>query len=258
MKLAIYGSCVSRDAVETLPAESYDLTRYVARSSLLSAGTDARAMTRRFPKPSSEFQARQLEWDASGRLEELLGEAIKDADLLLWDLTDERHGVLRFPDGTYLTRTVDIMSSSQLKAICDEGQLIRFGADEHFVTWSYAADRFVDWLRRRDILDRTLVLAVPWAVRLTDGSPTPSSMGTGATEANAAYARYYGHLRDLGLAVRTLSSDSVLGDPQHRWGPAPFHYAAPVYAEIRQAIWTHLEQRGHSQPTSPDGGAHRV
>ena len=220
--------------VDTLPQESYRLTRYVARSSLLSAGTDCRTTTRKFANPTSEFQARQFNWDAGGSLTDLIDAVIDDTDILLWDLIDERHGVFRFSDGTYLTRTVDIMTTPGLSDIERLGEHIAFGTDAHFAMWTHAADRFVDWLRKRKALHRTLLVAVPWAETLNDGSPAPVSMGVPASQGNAAFARYYGHLSGLGMTL--LQTKSPIGDAGHRWGPAPFHYTSEVYASIREKM----------------------
>lgn len=234
VRIAIVGSCVSRDTVEARPPESYQLLRYIARNSSISVGSDASSHLPDALEMDSPFQQRQLELDAHGELWGELALLGPDVDVLLWDLCDERHGVVRFDDGSYLTRSIDILSNPTLVATLDPGEHITFGSDRHFHMWELATDRFVGFLRDQGLLDRTLVLATDWAERTTQGKTTPWSMGTKPRKANVAFARYYDHLRSLGLTL--VHVDQPLADPEHRWGLAAFHYTPAVYAQMNAAI----------------------
>jgi hypothetical protein len=240
VRIAIYGSCVSRDMVETWPADQYELLVYIARQSLLSAGTNARS---HFPEPiplSSEFQRRNIESDLRGDLVARLTAVADRTDLLLWDLTDERHGCVRFPDGTCATCTVESLGSAPLKAALEAGTHLQFGSGEHFRAWAKRAEDFVTTLSEHRLLDRTLVLAVPWAERDRDGRPAPWSMGQSASTANRRFQRYHAHLESLGLPLARV--DEPTFDPNHKWGPAPFHYEPWVYADLRRKVLSSLSQ----------------
>ena len=233
LRVAVFGSCVSRDTVAAAPAGPIELLAYVARHSLCSAGTDA---TRWMPSPvplTSAFQLRNFVADADGTAFEPWWAAAERADVLLVDLTDERHGVVEFADGTRITRSIEGLVNAEIAAAYGAGEHLRFGSDEHFARWSAAADAFLDRLGERGLLARTLLVAVPWAERAIDGAAAPGSMGTAPRDANAAYARYHELVRARGVAL--VSVDDPRADPGHRWGFAPFHYAPEVYAAVHEA-----------------------
>lgn len=232
VRVVVYGSCVARDTIDLAAAAFTEVPTYVARQSLLSAGSDASAQFPRDAPIDSAFQKRQMASDFAGNLDEQLRSIPADVDVLLWDLTDERHGVHVFDDGTVVTRSIDLVNAPQALAAVDGTRHIPFGTDEHFETWTGKADAFVARLKELHLFERTVVLQVPWALVTKDGNPTPWSMGVSAGDANEAYRRYYQHLHDLGFAVLELQPLAVLADPDHRWGLAPFHYTPDVYREI--------------------------
>ncbi|MFL0576519.1 DUF6270 domain-containing protein [Brevibacterium luteolum] len=142
LRVAVFGSCVSRDTCEYLP--SADVVCYVARQSAIvhlhPAGTG------RWPADelNSAFQAKMfngdMEADAVSRL------AAVEADVLLVDLVDERRGVWQFPDGSYLTNSVEAARAGvETWAPLEGARLIPFGTSEHFRLWSSG---FVTVMRR--------------------------------------------------------------------------------------------------------------
>ncbi|MFI8778699.1 DUF6270 domain-containing protein [Brachybacterium paraconglomeratum] len=237
-RATIYGSCVARDSVDLAGAGRLEVTDYVARQSLLSAGHDATARFPEDPQVSSRFQRRMLQADFAGDLEARLDAVVETTDVLIWDLTDERHGVHVFDDGSVVTRSIDLTAVPEALRAVEGSRHVPFGTDEHFALWAPRAEQFQGYLRGRGLLEKTVVLQVPWAFVSPDGRKTPVSMGTSAIEANEAYRRYYAHLRELGFAVIELQPLGVLADPEHRWGFAPFHYTQDVYEEIIQRILT--------------------
>ncbi|WP_193105882.1 DUF6270 domain-containing protein [Brachybacterium sp. FME24] len=239
-RVTIYGSCVARDSVDLAGGSQLTVADYIARQSLISAGQDAAARFPADPQVSSRFQRRMMEADFSGDLETRLDAIAARTDLLLWDLTDERHGVHVFDDGTVVTRSIDLTAVPEVLAVVDEAHHVAFGTDEHFALWSPRAEQFRDHLRQLDLVDKTVVLQVPWALVTTDGRETPVSMGTSAIEANEAYRRYYERLRELGFTLLEMQPLGVLADPEHRWGLAPFHYTQDVYEEIIQRVLAEL------------------
>ena len=236
MRVTVYGSCVARDTVDLAGSDHLDVVAYVARQSLLSADHDA---SEHFPAEveiSSDFQRRMMTGDFAGNLEERLAEAAPETDVLLWDLADERHGVHVFDDGSVVTRSIDIVRAPEVLSVVEGARHIPFGTDEHFELWAPQAETLHGRLQELELLSRTVVLRVPWALVTTEGKTTPWSMGTNAREANAAYHRYYEHLAQLGFRILELQPLGVLADPEHRWGLAPFHYTQDVYEEIVERV----------------------
>lgn len=235
-RVLVYGSCVARDSIAFAAKDSVDLRGYIARQSLISAGSDATAHLPEEVPVSSAFQGRMIRNDFAGGLYDRLIERGSGIDVLLWDLADERHGVHRFPDGSIATRSIDTIRISTIAERFEEAEHLVFGSPEHLRLWSAQVDVFVAFLRDHDLFDRTIVLEVPWAVLTTDGKPSPWSMGVRASEANKRYRPYYDFLRQRGFKVIDLDEGSVRADPEHRWGAAPFHYSPAVYDEVLRQL----------------------
>jgi hypothetical protein len=243
-RLFLYGSCVTRDTAEYLPAHRYALLQYVARQSLISAYAPASAALD-LTGIESGFQRRMLEGDARGNLPGLLEEASQAIDLLVWDLADERLGVLRSPEGGVVTRSVEAISAGVLSQL-PEWELLEFGSDQHFSLWSDALDRFTGLLKRLDLLRRTVILEVPWAETSDDGSVVPTSFGLSSSMANDRYERYYARARASGVPIEQVQRGGVIASATHRWGLAPFHYAHSTYQEIVRRIETRLVRAASS------------
>ncbi|MBO0901200.1 hypothetical protein J1G43_14640 [Cellulomonas sp. zg-ZUI22] len=224
---------MTRDTFEHAPPELYTLRRYVARQSLISAFAGPAPVT----APSSitsSFQRRMLEGDAAGNLPQLLTEAPL-VDLLLWDLTDERLGVLVSPEDHVVTRSVERMRVG-VDEVLDGWRHVELGSQEHHERWTAALGHFRKLLGRLGLLDRTLLLDVPWAVDSDDGSPVPSSFGMSSYEANERLAPYYEEAGAAGLGVGRVAPEQVIAAANHRWGHAPFHYTDITYAAVVNVI----------------------
>ncbi|WP_404311779.1 DUF6270 domain-containing protein [Agrococcus terreus] len=235
-RVLVYGSCVARDTIECAEPAGVELVGYIARQSLLSAGSNAAAHLPEKLGVASKFQAKMIRADFVGSLLERLRISASDVDVVLWDLADERHGVHRFSDGTLVTRSIDTIRADAVAEAVRAAEHVEFGSDEHFALWAASVESFERFLRDRDLLDRLVVLEVPWAVRTTEGKPSPWSMGVRAKDANARYRRYYGLLRQRGFRMVALREDQVLADPAHRWGLAPFHYTPEAYRELLRRL----------------------
>ena len=108
MKIAIFGSCVSRDTAEFMPEA--EVVAYVARHSVTSlesphgtAGIDLSDLT-------SAFQKRMVTSDLKGSGIERIVKNAGDLDVVLLDLVDERRGFWKFPDGTTMTNSIEVES----------------------------------------------------------------------------------------------------------------------------------------------------
>jgi len=176
-----------------------------------------------------------LEGDADGSLPAQLQHEADRTDLILWDLTDERLGVLRSPDGHIMTRSVDMMSAGLLDDMAS-WQFIPFGSEEHIQLWATALDEFIALLDRLGLRDRIKLLALPWAERSDDGTPAPASFGTLPASANIEFKRYHALARQRGVATISPPPDEVIAASRHKWGPAPFHYTIGTYKTILSEI----------------------
>lgn len=229
----VYGSCVSRDLVELADGGRGSVARYTARQSLASAFGGGRSdLTLPVPSALSPFQRRMVTDDLRSALPAQLREAAsRGVRAVLWDLTDERLGVYALPDGTVVTRSIDLISSGldatlAARVLDGSAQFHEFGGPGHLDRWSRALAAFRDLAR--DLRLRVVLLDVPWAERDDLGRPTPSSFGTTARAANASFRRYV-DLAARAVEVVTLRPHEVVAAHDHRWGAAPFHYTTETY-----------------------------
>ena len=100
-RITVYGSCVARDAAREMEKRGWS----VARQSLISAGRPADVGDVDLSLLPSPFARRSFLSDMVGNLEAQLTSVAARTDLLLWDLTDERLGVLETAPRAFLTRS---------------------------------------------------------------------------------------------------------------------------------------------------------
>ena len=260
-RLAIYGSCVSRDAVPYLDSEDWTLTAYHARQSAAVLALPYQRPDLDLRGMPSAFRRRVVTGDLTRSAVWALPHL--PADVLLWDLTDERLGVARLPGGHLVTRSVEVTDLG-LPAVAD-AEWIEFGSDEHFDLFRIGTTRLVTALQESGQVQRLVLLDCPFTARVPRAGQRRRRYGPGrgqrrahgpddtsqdrptrevsperlawmagyAVDANAAYRRYVHFVRDvLGVATIHVSARHLALDPEHRWGLAPYHYSASTYRAI--------------------------
>lgn len=233
--LMIYGSCVSRDAFDVLDS-SYSLLGYVARQSMISA----------FSRPTdllsgealaSAFQNRSLAGDIKSNLLQHLRRHAADIDLLVIDLTDERLGVVRLPDGSYVTHSRELVSSGRLRMVEGPKPTIDVATEQHWTLWESSADRLFNALTAMGLREKTIVLNTPWAEVTELGEPVENFRGgTSTAELNAYFAECCAHIRTFGYTVLTLPEDLRYAASDRKWGTAPYHFGAAANSWIADQI----------------------
>lgn len=168
-RVAVLGSCVSRDTCEFLANST--VSAYVARQSAivsLCAVGEERFSARGL---RSSFQVKMFEGDqqADGPMRIVDSEP----DLILTDLADERRGVWSFPDGSFLTNSIEAFHTGVEQWAPELGaRLIQFGTDEHFSLWTKGFETQFRYLCEQGYADKLIFLDIQWAAAI-DGSPYP-------------------------------------------------------------------------------------
>ena len=207
----------------------------MARQSLISAGRPADAGDLDLSVLTSPFARRSFLSDMVGNLEAQLTAVAARTDLLLWDLTDERLGVLETAPGAFLTCSTEAMTAGLYDDIT--GRHVELGTTEHLHLWRPALHHFSTFLKQLDLMDRTVLIHVPWAMRTASDEPTISSWGQTATETNWVMTRYIDLVRqEAGVRILRAPDELVIADDAHRRGPAPFHYVAALYAWLADEL----------------------
>lgn len=235
-RVFIYGSCVSRDTFEHLDPEQFELVAYVARQSALSAYTRPVELMAP-PTLESQFQQRMISGDFASSLRPQIAGAAAGTDLVLVDLVDERLGAYLLPDGSVITRSLELIQSGSEQYLPQGAQYLAFGTQQHFEYWqtaiSYIGERLRHYMPQADVV----LLDIPWAEWSETGEKTPDSFGVSARDANPvfqAYAQFAA--QSLAKQVISLDPSEVVSSPTHPWGDAPFHYAENVYLNIVQRL----------------------
>ncbi len=158
LRIAIYGSCVSRDTCEYLPHA--EVVAYVARQSMITVLHPAGAGRFSADALDSAFQARMFTGDQAADGVNRIVEAAPD--VLLIDLVDERRGVWQFPDGSFLTNSIEATRAGVDEWAPKAGaKLLPFGSDEHFALWSQGLRVVMEQLM--SLQARVVFLDIAWA-----------------------------------------------------------------------------------------------
>lgn len=166
----IWGSCVSRDTLEFMP--DVRVGTYIARQSAIVALAPAVDLPVPLEDLESDFQRRMLAGDMVSDAADRLSQA--HGSCLLVDLVDERHGVWRFPEGTFLTNSVEAYKTGVDQWAPRMGaRLVEFGTDEHFDLWRQG---FAVVARQVVALRRPIVLLdIAWA-EVFEGQTPPRGL----------------------------------------------------------------------------------
>ncbi|GAA3693053.1 hypothetical protein GCM10022377_01960 [Zhihengliuella alba] len=152
------------------------------------------------------------------------------------DLIVERLGVLRYKGG-YVTRSNELMRTALADQL-GEAPWFRFGTDRHWHQWTAAVDCVAGELRDAGLLEKALVLNTPWATQTRAGEPL-SLRGRSSAEYNEDYKPFYAYMEQSGFTVVAMPEELAVGDDEHKWGPAPYHYVPEAYEWIAAQVRYH-------------------
>lgn len=232
-RVFIYGSCTSRDAVHFYGDYGLELCQYVARQSLISAFRPSDISDFVIPEDQPSFQKRMFDWDIRGLLPRKLREAASKTDVVIWDLTDERLGVWKVASGGMVTRNNNVATRNS--SILDGHYA--FGTEAHMRQWRWALGRFVALLDDLELRKKIILNATPWALRDVQGRPFVSESSIDPVWFNQAMEQYLELVEQHGISVARVPVEHVRSDPNHKWGPAYFHYAQETYqAQLREIV----------------------
>ncbi len=248
MRVFIVGSCVSRDALATVPEpQDIRLAGYHARSSLGVLPSASVPLPDEIATIAAPWCRRMVQADHAKSLLRAVAEAA--FDLLLLDLIDERFDLLETPDGV-VTLSRDYADAVRRRPT---GLVIpAFGA-RHVALWRAGFALLTRALHEQGRLDRLRVNRVFWASQTVFGEPLAGFEPARTAAANAFLrARYADIARALGDAVfLDYGADALRADPAHRWGLSPFHFAPEFYSA--QLLALRAIRSGAPKPDSAGG-----
>lgn len=226
---SIFGSCVSRDLI-AMALPDVACLEYVARQSVISCGHEATFDGSSF-QPEHAFTKKAFESDIRGDGFARIIAHASATDVVLWDIVDERLGIFLNDKGEVLTRNIDVTETT-LYDNMPGWNLVSFGSQRHLAMFAMAATLFVNELRAHDLLSKTLFVSTPWATTMHGSTVTPPASGLTPEKANVVMADYEAVIAELGVQFIRPSSETVVADPDHRWGPAAFHFVPEFYDSL--------------------------
>lgn len=228
----IYGSCVSRDSFDFIDKSQHRLLGYTARQSLISAVSKPYLAAADSGSLKSQFQIRNLQGDFDGSLLQILVEIAPETEYIFWDLTDERLGLIKIDDFTFITKSVELLQSGLLEKIADY-EWIKFGTKEHFELWQEAVRALADFAKFNLPNTKIVLINVPWALLDEKSRPLGKTWDLQPDEANNLLAKYAAVIRNyLDVYDIEMSWDKATASSDHKWGLAPYHYQDAVYEEV--------------------------
>lgn len=241
--LRIYGSCVSRDSVPYLEREGFKLLSYTSRQSLISAVAPPREELGEASQGrlDSSFQQRALTSDLMGSLKDDLKRDPASNDVVLWDLVDERNGVLDLGDEVFITNSLELNRSGLVDDISGEKRLVKFGTDEHKELWRSALRHAVE----TGIIECSRVFLVQnaWAATSIEGDRFPFSESTlDPGLMNSHYVDYFRAAGEAGVRVIDIPVELCVTTRRHQWGIAPYHYHETFYSYLSRTFRVLVEQ----------------
>ncbi|WP_298832079.1 DUF6270 domain-containing protein [uncultured Piscinibacter sp.] len=246
-RLAILGSCVSRDLFTHIPQalDAVELGPYVSRATLISMSgrPPARVVAKLAGHVAKRFDDRRFVLDARKDYFRVLA---KDApEVLVLDLIDERHATYLFDDGALTVTKVS-------KEFLTEHGLQRLPriASPFSADWlrlqAHSLETLIDRLRADLPKTRFIVHAAPYAMRyLAEGEvrgfPDTAPILRWNEYLDAAYARL---AQALDAPIIGPGAAGALAGGEHLWDLTPFHYDIGYYRTLWSSLAAQLDGRG--------------
>lgn len=244
MRVAIIGSCVTRDSLELLESNEVELVAYYARSSLASACSDRKFLDVDTSTIESAFQRRIVGYDLEKTF--LMFVKTGEFDLLFYDPIDERFDLLR-NDGALATR-----SNEYLRAEGPDGpEQIRSGSTEFYELWERGWERLIAELDAAGKRDRFRVNAAFWADAHESGDDAAPGSASSTAEANKFLSKLYERMAIDVPAEQfyRYHDEHLVSAEQHKWGPGPFHYVESFYRHFVSMLRVDCDQGNRASQT---------
>jgi hypothetical protein len=236
--VAIFGSCVTRDAFELqarLSAAADTVALYLSRTTI-NASLAAPVVALAGPPPDAKVKFEER--CAISDLEKTHFQELRCRrfDVLVIDLIDERHWLVDI-DGGEAAYSVPFVKLCEGRGI-DPAAFRRTPPGDAGTIERTLANIPCFLARLAAAVDpgRMILHEAVWArrYRAKDGSIQDFAQQGMIDGANAVLESYYAALKAACPAMRSIRvpEDQVLGDEAHRWTLEPFHYAESYYREF--------------------------
>jgi len=251
VKVLIFGSCVSRDALEFSQDNDLSLDGYYARSSLGSAFSCKPVSSVDTDKIESAFQRRMVKADLEKTFISSL--KTKSYDLILYDPIDERFNLIKLPNGSLCTLSNELMLTKLHES--KDVSLIFSGSDEFYDLWERGWREFINALLAFGAMSKLRINEVYWADRAESGENyEPVYSSKKIVQSNQFLRKLYRRMRqDIpSWQFYTFSSEDLIGGSGHKWGRSPFHFVDRYYENLLRKILNESPIKKRAELTMSD------
>ncbi|MBX3671205.1 MAG: heparinase II/III family protein [Rhodocyclaceae bacterium] len=239
MKIAILGSCVTRDMVQYLPKD-VTLTLYAARSSLASLVAEPVHVDENAIQGEHAFNRRAVYWDMMKLFWDKL--ALAKPDVLVVDFIDERFDLWKKGEQV-VTRSNYLSLSGVEPSLLSEFELVRRESSQAHDLWKRSCDRFVQ--RLSSLCGQVILHRAVWAeAYYEDGQVREFNAKDRqiARSANTWLNEYYDYFEAVLPAVSEVRVPDkfCVSNYAHKWGRDFFHYGEAYYQRLADMVGPHL------------------
>ncbi len=226
IKVAIFGSCVSRDPFEK--SHEIEIVDYYARSSLASMTSAPANFLIDLSPISSEFQRRMIQRDLNKNFMNFIKE--NKFDIFIMDFTDDRFPILKLPNNTLITESQEfsIANKTNINFLPYSTTRIKPFSKDFLNLWEEGFTNLINISTQYGFSEKILINEIYWAK--TDENNNFFKNHVEIEMANDYFRQIYlickKNLSEHQF-IKYEASDLV-GFGGHKWGAAPFHYIKRV------------------------------
>lgn len=254
MRVAILGSCVTRDAFEFDTAGKWCVRPYVARTALGSLfGPRTSDQYLEYHRLPSKFQQRVVRDDIEKNgLTRILS---NDFDFIIYDAIDDRYPLALFHDEGIATESLEFRG---LGVPADLYTTIDPWTAAHYERWESGWRALMEIVTSLRLRNRVLIHGARWALQTRASMILPGDplMIAKANEWLERAEERMAHDVQGSQFIRVPHEHHV-ADPSHRWGLAPFHYIPSYYEEFLRRLDMVSAGQFPTPARSADSGAAR-
>lgn len=250
LRIAILGSCVTRDAFGFFPQDDVEITVFIARTSFISLYSPPLpiALDKSDIAAETNFERNCIHADLFKTSLPRLQTA--EFDYLLLDFMEERHNLLKCGE-TYILDTLPLRESGVIDRLPPFIEVDRLdGATTKL--WNVTAARFIDFLGTLGLSAGRVILhesGFARRYRLGDEDFDFTEFEEHSYDQYGALLnRYHAHFAAAlpGLRRIAIEPELFIGNGVHKWGRAPFHYIDAYYARFLEKFRAIVADRAKS------------
>ena len=247
----IYGSCVSRDAFGLIDKDILKPVGYTARYSLARLNFPKVNNKHDISLLSSKFQKKILQRELDNHLLNDISQ--ENPEFVVIDFIDDRFGLVEIEERVFVTNSFELRNA---KITDSNSRVISAKSDEFFDLWAKGVDRFLEFAKDNDFLDKIVINAIFWANNYEDGLEITNYPSTSYDSQeyiksfNDLLKKQYNYLADKLNSNQFIyyPKDLLVADPNHKWGKSPFHYGNEVYElflkKVDEFSFSYLKSEG--------------